>query len=323
VTPERYFSDPGFREAIRLGRQQLSLLALRAIVGVADSNFNRQEMLAVGFRRVEVLPVRTDYAEFVPPSPESRQRSADWLYVGRIVGNKCQHELVRAFAVYAKNFDDSDARLVLIGDTSRADYVAVVREEAQRLGVSDRVVLLGKVSDQQLRSAFAGAGVFVSLSEHEGFGVPILEAMAARVPVVGYGATAVPETMGGAGILLRTKKPEVVAATVQALRTDPDLRERLVARQDVRVLDVQSFNVETLLTRVIERASGGVQPLEVQVQGPFAVWRMPWTARPIAPSPSMPPKARGTTSPANGISCGIRRPPCSSGVRVTCPTPTS
>ena len=269
VTPERYFSDPGFREAIRLGRQQLSLLALRAIVGVADSNFNRQEMLAVGFRRVEVLPVRTDYAEFVPPSPESRQRSADWLYVGRIVGNKCQHELVRAFAVYAKNFDDSDARLVLIGDTSRADYVAVVREEAQRLGVSDRVVLLGKVSDQQLRSAFAGAGVFVSLSEHEGFGVPILEAMAARVPVVGYGATAVPETMGGAGILLRTKKPEVVAATVQALRTDPDLRERLVARQDVRVLDVQSFNVETLLTRVIERASGGVQPLEVQVQGPF------------------------------------------------------
>ena len=269
VTPEKYFSDPGFRDAIRLGRQQLSLLARRARVGVADSNFNRQEMLTVGFRRVEVLPVRTDYSEFLPSSSDSDHRSSDWLYVGRIVGNKCQHELVEAFAVYAKSFDDREARLVLIGDTARADYVSVVQEEARRLGVSDRVVLLGKVSDRQLRSAFLGAGVFVSLSEHEGFGVPILEAMAARIPVVGYGVTAVPETMGGAGILLRTKDPATVAATVQAIRTDPGLRDRLVARQDVRVLDIQSFDVEGLLTRVIDRASGEAQPLEVQIQGPF------------------------------------------------------
>jgi glycosyltransferase involved in cell wall biosynthesis len=269
VTPEKYFLDPVSRDAIRVGRQQLSLLALRAAVGVADSNFNRQEMLGVGFRRVEVLPVRTDYSEFVPTSRETGHRSTDWLYVGRMVGNKCQHELVRAFAVYVNGFDDGDARLVLIGDMARADYVAVVREEARRLGVDDRVVMLGKVSDQQLRSAFHGAGVFVSLSEHEGFGVPILEAMAARVPVVGYAAAAVPETMGGAGILLRTKDPEVVAATVQALRTDPDLQGKLVARQEVRVRDVQAFNVEGLLAGVIDRASGAAQPLEVQVQGPF------------------------------------------------------
>ena len=269
VTPERYFSDPVFRDALRLGREQLSLLAVRAAVGVAASNFNRREMLAVGFRRVEVLPVRTDYSEFVPSSREPGRRSTDWLYVGRIVGNKCQHELVRAFAVYVDNFEDGDARLVLVGDTVHADYVEVVKEEARRLGVGDRVVMLGKVSDRQLRSAFLGAGVFVSLSEHEGFGVPILEAMAARIPVVGYAAAAVPETMGGAGILLRTKEPEVVAATVQALRTDPDLQRKLVARQDVRVRDVQGFNVEGLLTRVISRASGAAQPLEVQVQGPF------------------------------------------------------
>jgi glycosyltransferase involved in cell wall biosynthesis len=269
VTPEKYFSDPIFRDAIRLGREQLSLLALRAAVGVAPSNFNRREMLGVGFRRVEVLPVRTDFSEFVPTSKETRHRSTDWLYVGRIVGNKCQHELVRAFAAYVNNFDDDDARLVLIGDTAREDYVGVVREEAHQLGINDRVVMLGKVSDQQLRSAYLGAGVFVSLSEHEGFGVPILEAMAADLPVLGYAAAAVPETMGGAGILLRTKEPEVVAATVQALRADPDLRDRLVARQNARVRDVQSFNVEHLLARMIGRVAGAAQPLEVQVQGPF------------------------------------------------------
>lgn len=269
VTPAKYFSEPHFRQAIRLGGEQLSLLALRSVVGVADSNFNRREMLEVGFRRVEVLPVRTDFSEFVPSSREGGHRSTDWLYVGRVVGNKCQHDLVRAFASYVHNFDDVDARLVLIGAMYDQNYVDVVREEARRWGVDHRVVMLGKVSDSQLRSAFLGAGVFVSLSEHEGFGVPILEAMAARLPVIGYAAAAVPETMGGAGILLRSKDSEVVAATVHELISDSDLQDRLVARQDVRVRDVQAFDVERLLSDVIDRASGAVQPLEVQVQGPF------------------------------------------------------
>ena len=99
---------------------------------------------------------------------------------------------------------------------------SLVRAEADASASADRVVILGKVSDSQLRSAFAGAGVFVSMSEHEGFGVPILEAMAAGVPVVAFGAAAIPETMGGAGVLLRTKDPAVVAATVQGVRSDPD-----------------------------------------------------------------------------------------------------
>ena len=102
VTPEKYFSDPSFKRRFGWAVNSSHFSRLRAAVGIADSNFNRQEMLAVGFRRVEVLPVRTNYSEFVPTSRESGHRSTDWLYVGRIVGNKCQHELVRAFAVYVE-----------------------------------------------------------------------------------------------------------------------------------------------------------------------------------------------------------------------------
>lgn len=266
VTPERYFAVRRIRDLVRLGHDQLQMLALRSGIGVADSNFNRREMLKAGFERVEVLPVRVDYSQFENASG-SILRSSDWLYVGRIVGNKCQHELVRAFAYYT-GFDP-DSRLVLVGDTSMTDYVDYVKSEAQRLGVAGRVVLLGKVSDRQLVSAFAEAGVFVSLSEHEGFGVPVLEAMAAGVPVVCYGAAALPEVMGGAGILLRDKDPKIVAATVQALREDQELRRKLVARQKVRVGQVQRFDTRALLERVIDRASGTRYPLEVQIQGPF------------------------------------------------------
>jgi len=268
LTPEKYFRHEGFKSLIRLGHEQLALLARRARVGIADSNYNRRQMLGAGFWRPEVMPVRSDYSQFLAIGSDPGLRSTDWLYVGRIVGNKCQHELVQAFSLYVKTFDP-DARLILIGDTMQADYVSLVKSEALRLGVSDRVVMLGKVSDNQLGSAFSRAGVFVSLSEHEGFGVPVLEAMAAGVPVVAFGAAAIPEVMGGAGILLRDKSPKQVAATVQALRDDSDLRDRLVARQLVRVNQVQRFDVPAFLGRIVDRASGANQPLEVQVQGPF------------------------------------------------------
>jgi glycosyltransferase involved in cell wall biosynthesis len=271
VTPERYFEDEGVRHYVRQGREQLELLAHRALFGVAVSNFNRREMLAAGFRGVEVLPVRVDFREFAPRDRSARAAehpSDDWLYVGRLVANKCQHELVRAFAVYASNFE-SDARLVLVGDRSATDYVDEVRRGAAALGLSDRVVVLGKITDRQLTAAFAGAGVFVSLSEHEGFGVPILEAMAAGVPVVAFGAAAIPETMGGAGVLLRSKEPELVAATVHAVQSDAGLRQRLVQRQFARVDQVGNFDIRRLLQRVVDRASGYRPPREIQVQGPF------------------------------------------------------
>ena len=107
---------------IRKGREQLNILARRALFGVAVSNFNRREMLAAGFRHVEVLPVRTDYSAFSDAAAATQIGTHDWLYVGRVVGNKCQHRLVQAFACYSRNFDQS-AHLVLVGDLGEEEYV--------------------------------------------------------------------------------------------------------------------------------------------------------------------------------------------------------
>lgn len=268
VTPEQYFENEIARRYIRLGREQLALLARRALFGVADSSFNRREMLAVGFRRVDVLPVRVDFSGLAPQGRVADEESDDWLFVGRMVRNKCQHDLVEAFSIYSRAFD-SNARLILVGDAVDEGYLEFLKDEAARLRVSNRVVMLGKVSDSQLKAAFAGAGVFVSLSEHEGFGVPLLEAMAARVPVVAYGAAAVPETLGGAGVLLRTKDPAYVAATVHCVLSDPDMRRRLVERQQVRIDQIATFDVPRFLGRLVDRASGLEPPLEIQIQGPF------------------------------------------------------
>jgi glycosyltransferase involved in cell wall biosynthesis len=158
VTPETYFSNPFVRDYIRKGREQLGDLARRSLFGVADSNFNRRDMLAAGFRRVEVLPVRTDYSTFASSAAATEEGARDWLYVGRVVGNKCQHRIVRAFASFVRNFDPN-TRLVLVGDLSDHEYVDRVRAEAKALAVEDRVILRGKVSDRELLAVYARAGV--------------------------------------------------------------------------------------------------------------------------------------------------------------------
>ena len=149
------------------------------------------------------------------------------------------------------------------------DYVDFVKAEASRSGIADRIVFSGRSRTADWSSAFAGARVFVSMSEQEGFGVPIVEAMAAGLPVIAYGAAAVPEIMGGAGILLRDKDPEIVAATVQAVRSDPAIRDRLIERQFVRVDQIRQFDVPSLLEQNHREGVGQRASVEVQVQGPF------------------------------------------------------
>jgi glycosyltransferase involved in cell wall biosynthesis len=269
ITPERFLSDASNRRYARIGRDQLCILANRSDAAMAVSNFNRKEMLDAGFRRVTVLPPRTDYSMFKrQPGEAGWWRTNDWLFVGRLVENKCQHDLIRAFAAYARAYHPS-ARLLLVGDDSNGHYVARLHDEAEALGIADRVEVKGKLSHQDLLTCYRESGLFVCLSEHEGFGVPLLEAMATGLPVMAFARAAVPETLGGAGILLRDKGPWEVAALAKVVLDDEALRDRLVARQFERLRQVEALDIDGTLEAVIEEAVSGVRRLRLQIQGPF------------------------------------------------------
>ena len=188
--------------------------------------------------------------------------------MGRVVGNKCQHEIVQAFGVYATAFDP-EAHLHLIGDPSDRFYVAELHDLAKQMGVDSRLHVWGKTSQEELVHRYRTSGLYVSLSEHEGFGVPLLEAMAAGLPVVAFASTAVPETMGGAGIQVHDKDPWFVAGLAKTIADDEGLRERIVARQAERIAQLGVFDVDAVVERAIRLALGEKQPLRVQVQGPF------------------------------------------------------
>jgi glycosyltransferase involved in cell wall biosynthesis len=88
---------------------------------------------------------------------------------------------------------------------------------ARMLGVTDSVVVLDSLSDEDLAREYVDADVFLCLSDHEGYCVPLLEAMAADLPIVAFAAGAVPETLGRAGLLLTDKSPSMVAEAVAAV----------------------------------------------------------------------------------------------------------
>jgi glycosyltransferase involved in cell wall biosynthesis len=235
VTPARFFAGWSY-ESERLALQadgELSELARRTGLGLAKSTFSRHDLEARGFRPCARLPFVHDTRRRVPSSPVFDRLYADGrahvLAVGRLVPNKRIDDLLRAFALLQRAVPRS--RLLLVGDDGLRPYADALEALARRLRLRD-VVVCGHVEEDELRSAYGLADVLVSLSEHEGYGVPLVEAMLAGVPVVAYDAGAVAETMGGAGVLLGEKRPELVAGVIERLLQDPVLRATVLAGQE-------------------------------------------------------------------------------------------
>jgi L-malate glycosyltransferase len=260
ITPPSFYEgwEDHTAAKVSLARQQMESLAPLATLGIADSAFNAAELEAFGCRATTVIPILTSIDTWgdrsrVDPT-EARRLSVDrskgtvLLFVGRLSPNKAQHQLVEALWFYRRWYDP-EARLRLVGPAITESYATAVMEFAETLGLA-RVVEHGEhLTPSQLAAWYADADVFVCLSDHEGFCIPLLEAMRFDVPVVAFAAGAVPETLGRAGILLASKRPSVVAAAIDRLRGDSDLTRHLVA-EGRRRLD--AFSTGTIEARFIE-----------------------------------------------------------------------
>jgi len=238
-TGPEYFAgwEPGTVRRAAKAAEELALLAPQAMLGLAKSPFSEEELRRAGCRRTAVVPVLAEYGR-VTSNPDPRVAAelarlaagggADILFVGRVVPSKAQHELVKALWAYRRLYD-ARARLHLVGGTSSFEYTKALQAFVHDLGLSAAVRLTGEVSDAALAAHFHAADVYLSLSAHEGFGVPLVEAMVAGVPVVTRGAGAVAETVADAALVLAAADPSYVAAAVHRACTDNRLRATLTA----------------------------------------------------------------------------------------------
>ncbi|MBV9660405.1 MAG: glycosyltransferase [Acidimicrobiales bacterium] len=240
ITPSRYFArwEPRAARSMQTARGQLAELASSTGLALAASAYNEAELIELGYPQTSVCPLLIDLGDLHrPPDARALKRlravtGPRWLFVGRVAPNKCQHDVIAAFALYRRLYSPS-ARLSLVGAVTAPRYLRALEALVEELELGDSVDFVDSAPFPELLAHMHAADVFVCMSEHEGFCVPVIEAMELGLPVVAYGAAAVPETVGPAGMLVADKDPLAVAGSVHALlSSDRTRRETIDAGRD-------------------------------------------------------------------------------------------
>jgi glycosyltransferase involved in cell wall biosynthesis len=212
------------------GRSQLAELVAAADVTAADSGFNAGELADLGAEGTIVIPLLVELAALGPP----RSGGADppgpptVVFVGRLSPHKGQEELIRAFALYRRH-RAAQARLTLVGDPISLPYGAHLRALGAALAPG-AVAIESGLEPTQLGDRYRAAHVFACTSRHEGFCIPLLEALHFGVPVVARPAGAIPEVLGDAGVLFSDADPAVLAELIHLAAGDAELRTELRRR---------------------------------------------------------------------------------------------
>jgi glycosyltransferase involved in cell wall biosynthesis len=257
ITPPEYFIGV-HEQLVELcwkGQRELGAYVSRCDLALGDSEFNRQELAALGFPRTGVLPVVPDFSHLsvVPDWKVASRFDDEWtnlLFVGRIIPNKRIEDLVRIFHAYRRI--NRRSRLLVVGSYGGFEkYLAMVQSLAARLGTPD-VHFMGHVTNEELTAYYDVADLFLCASEHEGFCVPLIEAFHMGVPVVARAATAVPATLDGGGVLYDDRDPHHVASIIDAVLSDANLRARVISAQDQALSRLAAKDFGGTLLRFVE-----------------------------------------------------------------------
>jgi glycosyltransferase involved in cell wall biosynthesis len=260
VTPAAYFAPYSaglFRLAV-LARRELATLVGHVDLALGVSEFNRRELEALGFSPTGVLPIAVDTGRLTGPlrRPAIERLLDDelvnFLFVGRIAPNKKIEDHI-FFAEHYKRYVDAYYRFIFVGRYDAVPgYYAMIRALISEFKMlEERFIFTGPVPDEELAVYYRHAAVYMSMSEHEGFCAPLVEAMAADVPILAYAAAAVPETLGGAGVQFAPKDLEQAAELAGALVFDEDFRRGVIEGQRRRLQDFGDARILRDLTRVV------------------------------------------------------------------------
>ncbi len=270
ITPAHFF-EPWDQVAATgqiWARAQLSRLAPRTTLAMPVSKYNQEELVELGYGKTEVVPILLDPDIFASGSDcrvdEMLRRNrldgrANFLFVGRLVPNKAQHNLIAALSAYNKMYSQ-DAVLHLVGKPFSKEYLTLLMEIAKDLDVENNVNFTMGVPAEQLSSYYKGSDALVCLSEHEGFCVPLLEAMHNYLPIIAYDSSAIGETLGNAGIIIPASDPVTTAVAMSKMISDQELQAYFRPRMAARLRELS-------ITRSTEKLYRALSELEPALAG--------------------------------------------------------
>ena len=253
MTPSHYYDDIEYKTAYLLakGRSQLKYLVNTATVNMTCSKYSADELIKLGYRDIKVLPLMIDFKNLLSKPDRKTLRQFDngkinILFVGRCAPNKKIEDAISAFTLFNKTVE-RNSRFIHAGSLLGAEqYYFRLLANIKKLGINN-IHFTGIVTQPQLTALYKCADIFLCMSEHEGFCIPIIESMIHDVPVMAYSAAAVPETMDGAGILFKDKNFELIAEMMGKLINDSTFKTAVLRKQRERVERFTARNLETEL----------------------------------------------------------------------------
>ncbi len=256
VTPAHFFEpyDLPFSYLLKRGKTDLISLQSRFDAIFADSEFNKHELVEMGYKKVIILPIVYDFQILdKPPLIRNNSQGIKITFVGRISPNKKQCDLIRFAEIYRKFFR-KDFQVQMIGYASPASrlYLEELRQFVRFFKLEKNIYFSGYATQSELNGYYSCSDIFLSMSEHEGFCVPLLEAMHFKIPVLAYKAGAVEETMNKAGILFQTKDYPLIAEIIEEILSNPDFKEQILRRQNQRIEEYKYMLKEEILMKAIQ-----------------------------------------------------------------------
>ena len=263
ITPPEFFSGYNLQAKTnaQYGLDGLKHLAGKIDYCLADSAFNAEELKQAGFTcPIEVRPILIPFEDYAKEGDKKifRQYTDDIeniIFVGRIAPNKKQEDVIKAFAFY-QNYIQPKSRLIFVGNWNGMEvYYQRLLQYVQALQV-ENVIFTGHISFAEILSYYRTADLFLCMSEHEGFCVPLVEAMYFKIPILAYASSAIPWTLGGSGFLTRTKNPIETAFLMNKILHDETLKEKIIANQNERLKDFQYEKIKSLFAEQLKRFLG-------------------------------------------------------------------
>lgn len=221
------------------------------ICGVSD--FNLLSLKKLGERREGwVIPIPVNFP-YSPEKKTNKKSEIKFLFVGRYIENKKIEDIIRIFDYYHKIFN-CNSTLTIIGNPNVSpEYTKLLEKEKKLSSCPNSINLVGRVSNDCLNKHYQDSDVYLCMSEHEGFCIPIIEAMYNKLIVFAFDSSAISDTMGGAGVLLQTRNPEQVATKIDGILKNSEFADEIREKEYCRSLFFSEDNVTKILSNAIER----------------------------------------------------------------------
>ena len=281
ITPYDFFQKDSYLYTMcKTGREYLPAIKNKVEASIGDSDLNSSELLELGYKNVTTIPLLMDIDEIRANSFNKElfdEAASEFsiIFIGRIAKNKCQHDLIEIANIYMDMCEDF--KMYIIGGTTDQDYEAELKELVVSYELQNNVIFTGKISNEDLFAHYKSANLFLCMSEHEGFGIPLIESMLFDLPVLAYNSSNIKSTLNGGGILFNEKSHQHIAATIQLLRENHAFKTEILntQREALKVYEhnnivkklvsfLQDFGIDSSFEKTTQD-----KPVSFQFEGPF------------------------------------------------------